>query len=56
MLGQHALVDRDPLVRQRVDFADLGRECRVEQMSVGQPLAFNKHAQRIRVPEEVEPG
>ena len=34
-LGQHVVVDRDPLVGQRVDHRDFGREGGVEQMGVG---------------------
>ena len=47
-LLEHVVVDRDPLVRQRVDLRDLGGESRIEHVAERQPLAFGKDADHIR--------
>ena len=52
-LLQHVLVDRDPLVRQRIDLRDLGGEGRVEHVAETQPLALGKDADHIRRSGEV---
>ena len=52
-LLQHVLVDRNPLVRQRVDLRDLGGEGRVEHVAEAQPLALGEDADHIRRPREV---
>ncbi len=52
MLEQGTLVDRDSLMRRRIDLADLDRKRRIEQMPVGQPFALEENAQRVCVPGE----
>ena len=53
-MRQHALVNGDPLVWQRVDLADLGGEDRIEQVAVGQAFTFNQDANGVRVTEKVQ--
>ena len=50
-LGEHVLVDGDPLVRQRVDQRDLGGEGRIEEVAEGEASCFGHcgdHARRRR--------
>ena len=47
-LGQHVVVDRDPLVGQRVDHRDLGREGGVEEMAVGRAARPRRRLGRPR--------
>ena len=54
VLRKHPLVDGDPLMRQGINLADLGREGRIEQVSIGQPLALDQHTKGIRVTQEVQ--
>ncbi len=54
VLRQHVLVDRDPLVRQRVDPRDLAGKRRVELVSVLQPQRFGHGRDGVGVPVEVE--
>ena len=53
-LRQHVVVDRDPLVGQRVDHRDFGREGGVEEMGEGQPLPFGDDADHFRIGGKVE--
>ena len=53
-LGQHVVVDGNPLVRQRVDLRNLGGEGRVVEVPVGQPFAFDDDADDLRVGREVQ--
>ena len=53
-LLQHVLVDRDPLVRQRVDLRDLGGEGRVEHVAEAESLALGEDADHIRRTREVD--
>ena len=48
-LGQHVVVDGDPLVGQRVDQRDLGGERRVEEVPVGEPLPLGDDADDLGV-------
>ena len=47
--AQHVLVDGDPLVRQRIDEGDFGREGRVEQVAVAP--AVRPRRRRARLPD-----
>ena len=55
-LGQHVVVDGDPLVRQRVDLRNLRGEGRVVEVAVGQPFAFDDDANDLGVSREVQGG
>ncbi len=46
-LLEHVLVNRDPLVRQRVDLRDLGGKGRVEHVAEAQPLALGEDTDDI---------
>jgi hypothetical protein len=48
------LVDGDPLVGQRVDHRDFGRERRVEQVPVGESLAFGHDPDDLGIGGEVD--
>jgi hypothetical protein len=54
-LRQHLLVYRYALMGQWVDLADLGRECRVKKMTVGQALTFNEHTNFIGIAKKIQP-
>ncbi len=47
-LGQHVVVDRDPLVGQRVDHRDFGREGGVEKMGVCRAARLRRRRGRFR--------
>jgi hypothetical protein len=55
-LGEHVLVDRDPLVGQRVDPRDLGGEGGVEQVGVSEPLPLGHDPDHFRIGQEVDGG
>ena len=52
-LRQHLIVDRDPLVRQRIDKRDLGGEGGVEQVSVAKPVSLCRYAHDLGISGEV---
>ena len=54
LLLQHPLVDRDPLVGERIDPGGLACEGGVELVPVGQPVRLRHQQDRRRVPGEVE--
>jgi len=48
------LIDGDPLVRQRIDQRDLGRESKVEQMTVSEPVSLSHCGDDGRVCGEIQ--
>ena len=54
LLQQHPLVDRDALVRERIDPGRLAREGSVELVPVGQPMRFRHQEDSGRIPCEVQ--
>ena len=54
LLYEHVLVDRDPLVGQRIDTRDLARKRWIELIAVRQPETFHKEREPVRVTGEIE--
>jgi len=51
---EHAIIDRDSLMRQRIDAGYLGGEGRIGQVSERQPLALHQHADDFWLGGEVQ--
>ena len=48
------IVDRDPLMGERVDIGNLGGEHRVGEMAEGKPLSLDQCADHLRLRSEVQ--
>jgi hypothetical protein len=55
-LRQHMLINRNALMRQRINAGDFSRECRVEDMTVRKPLGLSYRANTLGIGGKVEVG